>query len=67
MNHGVDGIELGPQPTFVDDMIMAEVRSLICKAVENSVLIVSIFIGNSDIFKEPISIEKIERFFTHLN
>ena len=57
-NQGVDGTDLGPQPTFVDDTIMAEVRSLIFQEAENIVLTASVFIGNSDLFKEPISIEK---------
>ena len=49
MNQGVDGTELGPQPTFFDDTIMAEFRSFIYQAAENSVLTVSVFIGNSNL------------------
>ena len=51
MNQGVDGTDLGPQTTFVDDTIMAEVIYLICQAAENSVLTASVFIGNSDLVK----------------
>ena len=51
MNQGVDGTDLGPQTTFVDDTIMAEVIYLICKAAENSILTASVFIGNSDLVK----------------
>ena len=32
MNQGVDGTELGPQPTFFDDTIMTGVRYLILQA-----------------------------------
>ena len=46
---------------------MAEVISLILQADENSVLAASVFIGNSDPAEEPISVEKFDRFFTHLN
>ena len=67
LNPGVDGSSLGPQPTFVDDTIMAEIRALIRLAAENSVLTASIFVGHSDLVEEPVSIEKFERFFSHLN
>ena len=67
MNQGVDGTNMGPHPTFVDYAIKPEVRSLIRQADKNSLLTVSFFIGNSNIFKEPISIKKFKRFFTHLN
>ena len=66
-NQGVDGTELEPHPTFVVNTIMVEVRSIICQAAENSFLTASVFIGNIDLAKEPISVEKIESFFTHLN
>ena len=46
---------------------MAEVRSLILQAAENSVLTASVFIGNSNLVEEPISIETSELFFAHLN
>ena len=45
MNQGVDGTDLGPQTTFVDATIIAEGRSLIRQAAENSVLTESVFIG----------------------
>ena len=67
MNQGMYGNKLGPQPTFFDDTIMAEFRSFIYQAAENSVLTASVFIVNSDIVKELISIETFEHFFTHLN
>ena len=63
----MDGTDLGPQPTFVDDTIMAEVRSLIFQADDNIVLTTSVFIGNRSIVKEPISIKRNERLFNHLN
>ena len=46
---------------------MAEVRSFIHQAAKNSIITASVFIGNSDIVKEPISTEFFERFFTNLN
>ena len=46
---------------------MEEVISLIRQAVKNSVLAELVFISDSDIIKEKISIKKFERFFTHLN
>ena len=67
MNQGVNGTKIGPHPTFVNDTFMAEGRYLIRQASENSVLTESVFVGNSDLVKEPTSVEKIERFFTHLN
>ena len=67
MNQGVDSTNLGPQYTFSDDMIMSEVRSLILQAENNSLITASSFIGNIDFIKEPISIKKFERFFTHFN
>ena len=63
----MDGTELEPHPTFVVNTIMVEVRSIICQAAEKSFLTASVFIGNIDLAKEPISVEKIEIFFTHLN
>ena len=67
MNQDVDSTNLGPKPTFFNDTIMAEVRSIIRQAAKNSVLTASVFTGNSDIVEEPISIENCDRFFTHLN
>ena len=58
-NQGVAGTKLVPHTTFVYDTIMEEVRSLIIQAAENRILTTSIFIGNSDLAKEPISIEKL--------
>ena len=52
---------------FVDDMIMSKVRPPSFQAAENSVLTASVFVGNSNLVKEPISINKFECFFTHLN
>ena len=66
MNQGVEGTNLVPQPTCVDDTIMSEVRSLICQAAENIILTSSIFIGNGNLVKEPISIKTFECLFTHL-
>ena len=67
MNQNLDGTKLGPQPRFVNDTIMAEVRYLIHREVDNSFLATSVFFGNSNLVKETISIEKFERFFTHLS
>ena len=58
MNKGVEGPNLGPQPTFVNETIMSEVRSIILQADKNSILTASVFIGNSNLVKEQISIEK---------
>ena len=66
-NKGTPGTMPGHQPTFVDDTIMAEIRSIIRMAAENSVLTASIFIGHSDLVEEPVSLEKFERFFSHIN
>ena len=66
-NQGVDITNLGHQPTFFDDTIMEEVKSLIRYSAENSVLPASFFIKNSNLVEEQISIEKFERLFTHLN
>ena len=63
----MDGTKLGPQPSFFDDTIMVEVRSLIRQADKNSILTTSVFIVNRNIVKEPMSINKFEHFFTHLN
>ena len=59
MNQGVEDTNLGPYPTFVNNKIMAEVRSLVSQAAYNSVLTASAFIINSDLVKEPISVEKL--------
>lgn len=66
-NKGTDGSRPGHQPTFVDDTIMAEIRSVIRIAAENSVLTASLFVGHSDLVEEPISLDKFEKFFSHLN
>ena len=66
-NKGITGTSPGHQPTFVDDTLLAEMRSIIRLAAENSVLTASIFLGHSDLVEEPISLEKFERFFSHLN
>ena len=57
MNQGLNSTKLWYQPTFVYDKIMAEVRSLIHQEAENSALTASIFIKNSDIVEDTISIE----------
>ena len=67
INQGISGKTLGHQPTFVDDTLMAEIRALIRSAAENSVLSASIFVGHPDLVEEPVSLEKFERFFTHIN
>ena len=54
MNQVVDSTKMGPHPTFVNDTIMAKGRSLIRQAAENSVLTAPVFVGNSDLVKEPI-------------
>ena len=66
-NKVVDDTKLEPHTTFVDDIVMEEVISLIRQAVKNSVLAELVFISDSDIIKEKISIKKFERFFTHFN
>ena len=63
-NKVVDDTKLEPHTTFVDDIVMEEVISLIRQAVKNSVLAELVFISDSDIIKEKISIKKFERFFT---
>ena len=52
---------------FANDTIMTEVRSIILQVSKNSVLDTSVFVGNSNRVEEQIIIEKIERFYTHLN
>ena len=52
---------------FVDDTIIAEFGYLICQASNNSVLTTSVFNGNINIVKEPISIKGFELFVTRLN
>ena len=66
-NKGIDGSTPGHQPTFVDDTIMAELRSVIRCAASNSVFTAALFVGHSDLVEEPISLEKFEKFFSHLN
>ena len=46
---------------FFDDTIMSEVRSIICQAYDKRVLTTSVFLGNIDIVKEPISIKQFEK------
>ena len=60
-NQGVEGTNLGPKPTFVDDMIMEEVRYLIHQAADNSFLPTSVLVNNSNIIKETISFKKNRR------
>ena len=48
INQGVDGTKLVPQPTFVDQNIIAEFRTLIRQAADIIILAASVFIGNSD-------------------
>ena len=67
LNQGIDGALPGHQPTFVDDTIIAELRSVIRTAASNSVLTASLFVGNNALVKEPISVEKFEKYFTHVN
>ena len=56
MNQGVEDTKLRPQTKFFDDNIMAEVRYLIHQAAEDSVFTASVFMGNSNLVKETISI-----------
>ena len=67
LNPGISGSFPGHQPTFVDDTIMAEIRSTIRAAAQNSVLTASLFVGHHSLVEEPISLEKFEKFFFHIN
>ena len=67
LNPGLDGTIPGHQPTFVDDTIMAELRNIIRTAAENSVFTASLFVGSSALVEEPVSMEKFEKFFSHVN
>ena len=51
MNQGVDGTDMGPHPTFINDTIMEEFRSSINQAADNSVLAASVFIVKSNLVK----------------
>ena len=67
MNKGIFGFCLGPQPTFVDDTLMAEFRDWIRLAATNSVLSARLFVGDGSIVEEPVSMEKFEKTFSHIN
>ena len=67
INSGIDGSAPGHQPTFVDDTIIAEICPIIREAATNSVLTASLFVGASPLVEEPISVEKFEKIFSHIN
>jgi hypothetical protein len=66
-NKGVDGSEVGPQNTFVDDNIMIELRGLIHSAALYSYLTALLYIGSPPFVENPISMEKFEKYFSHIN
>ena len=66
-NQGTDGSHPGHQPTFVDDTMIAELRSVIREAASASAITAAVFIGSGDCVDDPISREKFERLFTHVN
>ena len=66
-NPGTDGSRPGHQPTFVDNTIMAELRSVIREAASASAVTAAFFIGQGTFVEEPISQEKFKKVFTHLN
>ena len=64
---GTNGEVFGPQPTFVDDTIIIELRNMIRRASIHSILAAVLFIGSPLYVDEPISSEKFEKFFSHTN
>ena len=66
-NHGLPSLRIGPQNTFVDDTIMIELKRFIRLAAINSVLSATLFIGDPKNVENPISEEKFERHFRHVN
>ena len=64
---GTTGTTFGPQPTFVDDTIIIELRNMIRQAAIHSILAAVLFIGSPLYVDEPISSEKFEKFFSHTN
>ena len=66
-NRGLPTLRLGPHNTFVDDTIMIELKRLIRLAAINSVLSATLFIGDPKHVENPISEEKFERNFRHIN
>ena len=66
-NHGLFSPRIGPQNTFVDDTIMIELKRLIRLAAINSVLSATLFIGDPKQVENPISEEKFEKHFKHIN
>ena len=67
LNKGIFGFRLGHQPTFVDDTLIAEFRAWVREAATNSVISARLFVGDGSIVEEPVSMEKFERLFSHLN
>ena len=66
-NQGTDGSKPGPQACFVDDTILVELRKIIGDAALASLLTANIFIGDPTIVEPGVSMEKFERFFSHMN
>jgi hypothetical protein len=64
---GVNGSIPGPHNTFVDDTIILELRKLIRQAALFSILTAVLFIGIPQFVEEPISTEKFEKYFSHIN
>ena len=64
---GTTGTTHGPHNTFVDDNIMIELRTMIRSAALFSILTAVLFIGSPLFVEEPISAEKFEKYFSHIN
>ena len=67
LNKGTSSPGPGHQPTFVDDTIMIEIRRLIREAASASAITATVFIGDPLLVEAPISVEKFEKWFSHMN
>jgi hypothetical protein len=64
---GIDDKVHGPHNTFVDDTIILELRNMVRLAALFSILTAMLFIGSPKFVEEPISAEKFEKYFSHIN
>ena len=64
LNTGVSLDGPGPQPCFVDDTVMIELRKYIRQAATASVLSANLFFGCPSVVESPISMEKFMQYFT---
>ena len=63
---GTTATARGPQPCFVDDTVMIELRDRIPFAASASVLSANLFFGSTDsLVEHPVSLEKFEKHFSH--